>query len=70
MYDRLNYAKASKDPAKIREAQNNINSYLTDEVIQDNVKQYDMRLNDLQGSVNSLKADAKIMNQRLLNSMN
>jgi hypothetical protein len=59
LYDKLNYAKASKDPAKIREAKNNINSYLTDEVIQDNVKQYDMRLNDLQGSVNSYKADVK-----------
>ena len=59
LYDELNYAKASKDPVKIKEAKNKINSYLTDEVIQDNVKQYDMRLNDLKTSTEAIKSDTK-----------
>jgi hypothetical protein len=59
LYDQLNYAKASKDPAKIKEAQNKINSYFTDEVIQDNVKQYDMRLNDLKLSLDAIKKDSQ-----------
>jgi ribosomal protein L19E len=59
LYDQYNYAKETKDPNKIKEAKNRINSYLTDEVIQDNVKNYDMQLNDLQKSAENIQSDLK-----------
>jgi hypothetical protein len=59
LYDQYNYAKETKDPNKIKEAKNKINSYFTDEVIQDNVKNYDMQLNDLQKSAENIQSDLK-----------
>ncbi len=59
LYDQYNYAKETKDPNKIKEAKNRINSYLTDEVIQDNVKNYDMQLNDLQKTAENIQSDMK-----------
>lgn len=58
-YDELKYAQSTKDPAKIKEAKAKINAYFTDEIVQDNVKTYNMQLNDLENSSKKLIEDQK-----------
>ena len=56
-YDELKYAKLAGDKAKIKEAQNKIDAYLTNDVIADNVKNYDMQLNDLKNRNKQLETE-------------
>ena len=60
IYDEYKYALATKDPAKIKEAKAKINTYYTDEIIQDNVKTYNMKLNDLEKSQKNILQDRKV----------
>jgi hypothetical protein len=60
IYDDYKYALATKDPAKIKEAKAKINTYYTDEIIQDNVKTYNMKLNDLEQSQKNILQDRKV----------
>ena len=78
-YDELKYAKIAGDNAKVKEAQNKIDAYLTNDVIADNVKNYDMQLNDLKNrnkqleteysdyekQVNKFNSDKTIIDQKL-----
>ena len=78
-YDELKYAKLAGDNAKVKDAQNKIDAYLTNDVIADNVKNYDMQLNDLknrnkqleteyadyQKQVNKFNSDKTIIDQKL-----
>ena len=57
LYDQSKYAKLSGDKAKEKEAQNKIDAYLTNDVIADNVKNYDMQLNDLKNRNKQLEAE-------------
>ena len=56
-YDELKYAKVAGDKAKVKEAQNKIDAYLTNDVIADNVKNYDMQLNDLKNRNKQLETE-------------
>jgi predicted XRE-type DNA-binding protein len=56
-YDELKYARVAKDKAKEKEAQNKIDAYLTNDVIADNVKNYDMQLNDLKNRNTQLETE-------------
>ena len=60
IYDDYKYALATKDPAKIKEAKAKINTYYTDEIIQDNIKTYNMKLNDLEQSQKNILQDRKV----------
>ena len=78
-YDELKYAKLAGDNAKVKEAQNKIDAYITNDVIADNVKNYDMQLNDLKNrnkqleteyaeyekQVNKFNSDKTIIDQKL-----
>jgi hypothetical protein len=59
IYDDYQYALATKDPAKIKEAKAKIDAYYTDDIIQDNVKTYNMKLNDLEQSQKNILQDRK-----------
>lgn len=67
LYDEYNYAKSTKDPAKIRQAKNNIDSYITNDVIKDNVKNYDMQLNDLQSEALNIEKQRKFYEKEVAN---
>lgn len=67
LYDEYNYAKSTKDPAKIRQAKNDIDSYITNDVIKDNVKNYDMQLNDLQSEYANIDKQKKSYEQAVEN---
>lgn len=57
LYDQSKYAKLAGDKAGIKDAQNRIDAYLTNDVIADNVKNYDMQLNDLKNRNKQLEAE-------------
>ena len=57
MYDQSKYAKLTGDKAKEKDAQNKIDAYLTNDVIADNVKNYDMQLNDLKNRNKQLETE-------------
>jgi hypothetical protein len=59
IFDEYQYALATKDPAKIKEAKAKINAYYTDDIIQDNIKTYNMTLNDLEKSTKKFIEDQK-----------
>jgi hypothetical protein len=59
IYDDYQYALATKDPAKIKEAKAKIDAYYTDDIIQDNVKTYNMKLNDFEQSQKNILQDRK-----------
>jgi hypothetical protein len=57
LYDQSKYAKLTGDKAKEKDAQNKIDAYLTNDVIADNVKNYDMQLNDLKNRNKQLETE-------------
>jgi hypothetical protein len=65
IYDDYKYALATKDPVKIKEAKAKINAYYTDEIIQDNVKTYNMKLNDFEQSQKNILQDRKAYDEEV-----
>ena len=65
IYDDYQYALATKDPAKIKEAKAKIDAYYTDDIIQDNVKTYNMKLNDFEQSQKNILQDRKAYDEEV-----
>jgi hypothetical protein len=59
LYTELQSAKASGNKAAIKNINSKIETYLTDDVIQDQVKNYSMQLNDLDNAAKKLANDQK-----------
>lgn len=59
LYTELQTAKASGNKAAIKDINSKITAYLTDDVIQDQVKNYNIQLNDLDNAAKKLVADQK-----------
>ena len=65
IFDDYQYALATKDPARIKEAKAKINAYYTDDIIQDNVKTYNMKLNDLEQTQKNILQDRKVYDEEV-----
>jgi hypothetical protein len=59
LYTELQTAKASGNKSAVKNINSKITAYLTDDVIQDQVKNYSIQLNDLDNSAKKLASDQK-----------